>query len=109
MTTRNDGPRFEADAGRITVNGRVLPLLNGVIPADFPQRLVRLKEATGLTWTAFSYAVGADPKQMRRWRRGVEPCGGAMLSLVLFAMLIPGGLEILSGETFRLTFWHVEG
>ncbi len=39
-----------------------------------------------------------DRKQVRRWSQGVEPCGGAMLSLFRFARRMPGGLAILMGE-----------
>ena len=46
-----------------------------------------------------------DPKQLRRWRRGVEPAGGAMLSIVRFAGGIPGGMEILMGEGFQMTLF----
>ena len=47
------------------------------MPEDFPERLSRLKEANGLTWTGFAQAIGVDGKQLRRWRRkGVEPSGG---------------------------------
>ena len=110
MTTHNnDRPRFDGSRDRITVGGRVLPLESGVLPHDFPERLNRLKEASGLTWTAFAHALGVDRKQVRRWRQGVEPCGGAMLSLLRFAMRIPGGLEILLGEGFQVTFWEREG
>ena len=47
-------------------------------------------EPGGLTWNAFARALGVDKKQMRRWRRGTEPCGGAMLSLIRLASHIPG-------------------
>ena len=90
------------------IGGRLLPLESGVLPPDFPQRLVRLKEASGLTWTAFAHAMGVDRKQVLRWTKGVEPCGGAMLALLRFAMRIPGGLEILMGEGFQVVFWEKE-
>ena len=109
MTNDNHEPRFDGTSGRITINGRVLPLETGVFPEDFPERLTRLKEASGLTWTAFALAIGVDRKQLRRWlRKRVEPSGGPLMALVRFAMRIPGGLEILSGESFRLTFWEME-
>ena len=56
------------------------PLESGVLPDDFAQRLERLKEASGLSWRGLARALGADPKQLARWRKGVEPCGGAMHS-----------------------------
>ena len=93
MTNRNAEPRFD---------GRVLPYQSGVLSEDFKDRLIRLKEASGLTWSGFSHAVGADRKQVRRWRQeGVEPSGGPMLALVRFAGRIPGVLDILMGEGFQ--------
>ena len=76
MTNSNAEPRFDGRSDRITVNGRVLPFESGVLTEDFPDRLNRLKEASGLTWTAFAQALGVDRKQVRRWRQGTEPCGG---------------------------------
>ena len=79
---------------------------SGVLPEDFGQRLERLKEASGLSWRGFAKALGVDPKQLRLWRKkGVEPCGGAMLSICRFAARFPGGLEILIGEGFQMTFF----
>ena len=98
MTTHDDESRFDGTQYRINTGGRLLPLESGVLPPDFPQQLTRLKEASGLTWTAFAHALGVDRKQVNHWRQGVDPCGGAMMALVRFAMRIPGGLEILLGE-----------
>ena len=43
---------------------------------------------------------------MYRWHNdGVEPSGGTYHSLVLFASRIPGGLHILFGEGFQMTFF----
>ena len=104
MANDNAEPRFD----RRQVPDRVLPLQSGELPEDFQDRLNRLKEASGLTWSAFSQAIGADRKQVRRWRRkGVKPSGGAYHCLVRFAFYIPGGLEILlEGEGFQMTFWN---
>ena len=108
-SSRNPEPHFHGRSDRITINGRVLPLETGVLPENFPERLTCLKEASGLTWTAFAQALGVDRKQVRRWRKkGVEPSGGPMLALLRLAMRIPGGLEILMGEGFQLTFWEEE-
>ena len=51
------------------------PLESGVLPDDFGHRLERLKEVSGLSWRGWP-ALGADPKQLARWRKGVEPCAG---------------------------------
>ena len=44
---------------------------------------------------------------MQRWyRKGIEPCGGAMLSIVKIAFMIPGGIAILFGEGFQMFLWQ---
>ena len=63
-----------------------------LLPEDFPDRLTVLKEITGLSWEGLSVCLGVDNRQMLRWRRGVAPCGGAMLSLVNLATEVPEGL-----------------
>ena len=68
------------------------------ISVDFPQRLVRLKEASGLGWKAMCRRLGVDYKRVCRWRRGSEPSGGAMLTLIRLAAEVPGGLEALLPE-----------
>ncbi len=104
MPKRNTETRFD----RRQAPDRVLPYQSGDLPEDFVDRLNRLREASGLTWSAFSEAIGADRKQVRRWRKkGVKPSGGAYHCLVRFAFLIPGGLRILlEGEGFQMTFWN---
>ena len=69
-----------------------------LLPADFPARLARLKEATGLSWEGLAVCLGVDSRQVLRWRQGTEPCGGAMLALVRLAQRVPGGLEQLLAE-----------
>ena len=93
-------PNIKADGTR--------PLPSGVLPKDFAQRLERLKEASGLSWRGLARALGVDPKQLARWRKGVEPCGGAMHSIHRFASRIPGGTEILMGDDFQLGLFDEE-
>ncbi|MDE2843906.1 MAG: helix-turn-helix domain-containing protein [Chloroflexota bacterium] len=70
-----------------------------LMPEEFGARLVRLKEASGLTWDGFATAIGVDIRQVLRWRKkGCEPAGGAMLALVDFAIQVPGGLAIITGR-----------
>ena len=79
-----------------------------LLPDDFPDRLVRLKEASGLTWAGMARAIGVEYKVLLTWRRGAEPRGGAYHCLVLFAAQVPGGLGILMGEGFegfQMTFF----
>ena len=54
----------------------------------------------GAAWPG---ALGVSPKQIYRWRKGVEPSGGALHSLYLFADEIPGGVAILMGKDRRTT------
>ena len=80
----------------------------GLLPDDFTDRLDRLdrlKQASGLTWSGLAAAIGVDYKQMYRWRKGAEPSGGAMHALCRYASRIPGGLQILMGDGFQTTFF----
>ena len=104
MNKTNDTARFGGHNGIPTDGSQ--PLESGVLPDDFPERLERLKEASGLSWRALARALGVDPKQLLRWRKGVEPCGGAMHSLFRFANRIPGGLHILMGQGAQMTLWE---
>ena len=87
-------------SGGVRVNGRLLIYGTAQLPEDFPQRLCRLKELTGLSWSQLCDVLGVSSKQMRRWRKGIEPCGGAMLSINWVASQIPGGLDVIMGEGF---------
>ena len=70
-----------------------------LLPEDFAERLVAVKERTGLPWERMADSMGVDPRQLWRWRHGASPGGGAMLSLVRFATRVPGGLgELLDEE-----------
>lgn len=77
----------------------------GLLPDDFTERLERLQKASGLNWSGLANAIGVDYKQMYRWRKGVEPSGGAMHALCRYASRIPGGLKILMGDGFQMTFF----
>lgn len=68
------------------------------LPEDFPQRLDRLKQATGLSWEGVAMCLGVDVRQVQRWRRGTEPCGGALFALFRLADRVPGGLDLLLGD-----------
>ena len=68
-----------------------------LVPEDFAARLTALKELTGLPWAGMASLLGADSRQLWRWRRGMAPGGGAMLALVCLALQVPGGLAALTG------------
>ena len=82
------------------------PLAGSVLPEDFPQRLERLKEASGHSWRGMARAIGIDHKLLLRWRKGAVPSGGSMYSLLLFASRVSGGLDILMGEGFQMTLFR---
>ena len=71
-----------------------------LLPEDFPARLERLKEASGLTWSGMARAIGVEYKLLLTWRNGAVPSGGAYHALVRFAGRVQGGLDILMGEGF---------
>ena len=81
------------------------PMESGVLPDDFGRRLERLKEASGLSWRGLARALGVDPKRLAQWRKGVEPCGGAMHSIHRFASRMPGGWAIIMGQDFQPSFF----
>ena len=99
--TQNSPPEPGQGGPQMTIAGR--PFLffgSGVYPDDFPERLDRLRQATGLAWTGFADALGVDRKQVLRWKEGTEPCGGAILSIIRLAAVVPGGLDIIMGDGF---------
>ena len=69
-----------------------------LMPADFPERLDALKELSGLSWERMAASLGVDSRQLHRWRRGTNPSGEAMLSLVRLATRVRGGLAEVLGE-----------
>ena len=91
---------------QLIIAGRPFLYGSGVLPEDFPQRLRRLRRATHLTRNGFADAVGVDPKQAGRWDDGTEPCGGAMLSVVRLAGVVPGGLDMIVEEGFLASLWR---
>ena len=104
MTNLSDSSRFDASIDRFAEYEWSLSVAR-LMPEDFTERLERLKEASGLSWSGMARAIGVDYKQMYRWRNGAVPYGGAMLALVRFAGQVPGGLDILMGEGFQMSLF----
>ena len=95
----NRNGRSNRDGKQLALPGlNVLPPGTTILPDNFPIRLVRIKEATGLTWNEFGEKVGVNPRQMLRWRNGAKPSGGAMYSLMRVAMTLPNGYWLLYGD-----------
>ena len=102
-TTSRATPRLPSYRGGPVIAGRAVPCGSGRLPRDFAQRIDRLKEASGLTWDDFAEPLGVERKQVLRWRRGAEPCGGSYHALIELARWVPGGLEILMGAAFLVS------
>ena len=54
-------------------------------PDDFPQSLVRFKDASGLTWRELSHRIGTNPLTLRRWCAGGRPNSQNLLALLNLA------------------------
>ena len=54
-------------------------------PQDFPDRLERFKEATGLTWNALVRRLGVNPYRLREWRKGTIPDSTNLFILLALA------------------------
>jgi hypothetical protein len=65
------------------------------LPEDFPRRLQRFKEALGVSWDVLAACIGADPRQLQRWRDGTKPCGDSTYALFELADRSPGGVRLL--------------
>ena len=71
---------------------------SALVPEDFALRLTALKELADVPWEGMASLLGVDSRQLWRWRQGITPNGGALLSLVCFALQVPGGLAALTGQ-----------
>ena len=55
-------------------------------PDDFPQRLARLREESGLPWAELHRRLNLDPETVRRWRiKGVRPSTRHYVALLTVA------------------------
>ena len=56
-----------------------------VFPGDFPQRLVRFKEESGLSWAEIARRLGTSTFNLRRWKDGVRPILRHLMALLELA------------------------
>ena len=81
-------PRQRIDHGRIVY----------VMPDDFPQRLRRLKEESGLPWAEIARRIGTSPYTVWRWvEAGVRPHFRHQMALLALAQDL--------GRAYLLTAW----
>ena len=64
---------------------------------DFRDRLVRFKEASGLSWRALAKELNVNPYRLREWRRGVIPSTPHLVHLLGLAEQMGLG-EVLAGS-----------
>ena len=57
-----------------------------VFPPDFPERLERFKEESGLSWRAIARLLGVSLHRLRQWRnKGVAPSPAHLFLLLTIA------------------------
>ena len=69
----------------------------GHFPEDFPQRLVRFKEAAGFSWRGLARELRIDVRLIKRWRNGVRPDSAHLVALLSLAARL-GLLHLLLPE-----------
>ena len=68
------------------VQKRVYRPIEFEFPPDFPERLVRFKEASGLSWKALARLLGVRPYRIWKWReKGVAPSPAHLFLLLTLA------------------------
>ena len=69
-------------------------------PEDFPQRLERFKEASGLSWRELARRLRIDIRIVNRWRNGSRPDSANLMALFILASGL-GLLHLLLPEAER--------
>ena len=54
-------------------------------PEDFPQRLERFKEASGMSWRELARRLRIDIRLVGRWRQGTRPDAANLVALFSLA------------------------
>ena len=71
-------------------------------PEDFPARLERLEEMSGMSLEDFARAFGLPEERATEWRSDGMPTTGEVWAMALWASQIPGGSAVLLKPWFRL-------
>ena len=61
---------------------------------DFPQRLARLIELTGLSWQELAERLGVTERSEMKWRRGGMPSRPKFWAIMELACDVPGGFQL---------------
>ena len=54
-------------------------------PEDFPERLERFKEASGVSWRGLARELCVDVRLVKRWRKGSRPDSANLIALFSLA------------------------
>ena len=65
------------------------------LPRDFPVRLGRLEDRSGVSLEEMALAVGLPADHARLWRIGRPPSYDELRAIVEFACDVPGGVAVL--------------
>ena len=71
-------------------------------PEEFPQRLEKFKEASGLSWRGLARELCVDIRLVKRWRKGSRPDSANLIALFGLAAGM-GLLHLLLPESGRHT------
>ena len=72
-----------------------------LLPKDFGERLVRLRELAGLSWEEFAERTGIDYGRVMEWGKGSVPTGGEVWHIIHLASIVPGGSELMLTEAIE--------
>ena len=65
------------------------------LPRDFPVRLGRLEDRSGVSLEEMALAVGLPADHARLWRIGRPPSDDELRAIAEFACDVPGGVAVL--------------
>ena len=75
------------------------------LPRDFPVRLGRLEDRSGVSLEEIALAAGLPARLGRLWRIGRPPSEDELRAIVHFACDVPGGIAVLLLDASQL--WPV--
>ena len=88
---------MDGDAGSEVEDSREPPW-----PEDFPERLGRLEDLSGISLEEFARAFGLPGERAGEWRSGAMPTTDEVWAMALWASQVPGGSDVLLAPWFRL-------
>ena len=75
--------------------GRYLRFPAPSLPRDFPVRLGRLEDRSGVSLEEIALSSGLPARMGRLWRVGRPPNDDELRAIVEFACAVPGGVAVL--------------